>query len=423
MIKRDIIEKIVSWLGTEKILILKGSRQVGKTTILQLLKNQLEQDGKTVIYLAADDMDNANLFHSPNNLINYLEQTSHFPKTFLYVMIDEFQYIKQAGLFLKNLFDKYKTNLQLIVSGSSSLEITKNTEFLTGRHIEFMISPVTFKEYFNFIEQTNITALPLSNFRAIEQLYRTFQTKLDTVFNEYITYGGYPEVVTTRTVADKKILLSSLAQTYIKKDIIHLQYIEHITGFNNLLRILANQIGQLVNLTELSNTSDLAINTVKKYLDIIQGTYVVDFLPPFYRNVRSEITKMQKVYLLDMGLKNYLLRSFDSLSIDTNGGVVENVVYLMLRQHYDTDRLRFYRTRTGTEIDFVVADGTTQLLCEVKYRNHVQLPTAIKYFQHKYPATQQTTILVTKNLLRQTDRVYYIPAALLPFINLSEPAL
>ncbi len=416
MIQREILQKINPWLGKEKILVIKGARQVGKTYLLKEIKKDLEKSGKKVAYLLADEIDNKPILKSSASLELYLEQYFNFPNKFIYLMIDEFQVLEEAGLLLKNIFDKYKNKIQLIVSGSSALEINKNSEYLTGRAIHFNVGRVNFKEYFDFREAVNAKRRNLADFKELEVFFETFKPKLELSMGEYLSYGGYPEVLTTHGAEEKEIVLKSIIKTYIDKDIINQLNIENVTGFNSLIKILAGQIGQLVNSRELSNTANISINTLKKYLEILAGTYIIDLVTPYFKNIRSEISKMPKVYVLDIGIRNYLLRSFDA-GLEGQGGIIENFVYNTLLVQYGKEYIHFYRTSGGAEIDFVIEDKNNKLmLCEVKYRNKVKAPVIMKNFEERY-ANVGRKLIVTKNLLKKENDVYFIPAILLPFID------
>ncbi|MCK5475562.1 MAG: ATP-binding protein [Candidatus Pacebacteria bacterium] len=421
MIKREIIEKIYPWIGKEKILILNGARQVGKTTLLKQIEEKLtkENQNSSVVYLLADDIENESIFNSPASLELYLKQFHKFPSQYLYLIIDEFQIINQAGLFLKNLFDKYKDKMQIIVSGSSSLEISKCNEFLTGRAIHFNIERISFKEYFDFVYQTETEKIALADFKELELFHQTFQSKLELSLNDYLTFGGYPEVITTEEVDNKKIILKSILKTYLEKDVVNFLKVENVSGFNNLSKVLSSQIGNLVNASELSGTINLATNTLNKYLDILVGTYIFNLVTPYYQNVRSEISKMPKVYVLDLGIRNYLLRSFVLDDFTNKGSIIENFVYLNLLSQFKKDYLHFYRTISGAEIDFIIEkENEKNILCEVKYRSKVTVPLAIKNFQKKYPDLVDQKIIVTKDLLKEENDVCYLPAVLLPFVKL-----
>lgn len=422
MIQREILSQILHWVGKEKILILKGARQVGKTTLLQQIIAELK--GKNVaastVYLRADDVGNSQYLQSTATLEEYLKRNHGFPARFAYVFIDEFQTIPNAGLFLKNIFDAHKGELQLIVSGSSSLEITKNTEFLTGRSIDFDISRISFREYFNYENQSSIGTIALSHFDELELFYKTYSDSIDLRFREYLAFGGYPEVITTVEHKDKEVILESIIKTYIEKDIAGFLHIENITGFNNLIKILADQIGNLVNLSEISTTTTLSRNTAEKYLGVLVGTYVFNLVTPFYRNIRSELTKMPKVYALDIGICNYFTRSFDA-DHRLDGHLIENFVYLELLHQFNKDRIHFYRTIGGSEIDFVIeGTGDTVILGEVKYRPKAGVPVAMKNFVARYPDAVSKKIIFTKNTLKKdSDGTVFLPVNLFPFVDIS----
>jgi len=419
MIKREILAKITPWLKKEKILIIKGARQVGKTTLLKQIKDRLEKEqGAKVAYILGDDIENQNLFKSAASLELYLKQYYNFPVDYVYVMIDEFQVIPGSGIFLKNIFDSHKDKLQLIVSGSSSLEINKNSEYLTGRAIHFDVQRVSFGEYFNYREKITADRFSLSDFGEIENFYLTFKPKLEAALGEYLAFGGYPEVLTATGAEEKEIILKSIIKTYIDKDIINQLNVENVTGFNSLIKILASQAGNLVNSHELSNTANLSINTLKKYLEILVGTYIINLVTPYFKNVRSEISKMPKVYLLDLGIRNYLLRTFQ-FNPDQAGGIIENFIYTTLLNSYPKEYIHFYRTLGKAEIDFAIEGKNNKIsLCEVKYRNKVNVTAAMKNFEKKYPEETGIKIIATKDLVKEGNGVYFIPAAVLPFVEL-----
>ncbi|MEA2064670.1 MAG: ATP-binding protein [Patescibacteria group bacterium] len=419
MIQREILQKIKYWLGKEKILIIKGARQVGKTYLLKEIKKDLENTGAKVAYLLADEIDNKPILKSSANLELYLKQYFDFPNKFIYLMIDEFQVIEEAGLLLKNIFDKHKNKIQLIVSGSSALEINKNSEYLTGRAIHFNVERINFKEYFDYLEGINTKRYNLTQFNELKVFFETFKLKLESGISEYLSYGGYPEVLTTQNAEEKEEVLKSIVKIYIEKDIINQLNVENITGFNNLIKVLAGQIGQLANSNELANTANISINTLKKYLEILVGTYIIDLVTPYFKNIRSEISKMPKVYVLDTGIRNYLLRSFN-MNLDGQGDVIENFVYNTLLVQYAKEYIHFYRTATGAEIDFVIEDRNNKLtLCEVKYRNKINAPVIMKNFEERYNNVGKKFI-ITKDLLKMENNIYFIPAALLPFADLKE---
>ena len=420
MIERKQYFDIKKWIWKEKIIILKGARQVGKTTLMKKLENDLIKQWKTTIFLFADDISNQKIFKSPDDLIYFLDFKFNLDSISekVYVFIDEFQYIKNAGLFLKNIFDKYKSKLQIIVSGSSSLEITKNTEFLTWRNIEFYIDRIGFKEFLEYKFSKEIS-FNLDKLDKIQKFYSFFEKDLEKYFIEYLSFWWYPEIVYTKIEDEKLLILDSIYKNYIEKDIIAFLKIENITAFNNLIKILSSQVWNLMNKNEISNTIWISRNTLDKYLDILKGTFIFNYLPPYFTNIRKELTKMPKVFSEDLGILNYVLWKNLSLKNELDlGQIVENFVYRELKNKDKFSKLYFYQTVSKAEIDFVYEDFDKKIsILEVKYRNKVQIPSIFKRFEWNYKDKLKNKIIITKNICEYKNWVYFIPACIISLIN------
>ncbi len=420
MIKRQQFKSIESWLWKEKIIILKWARQVGKTTLIKTLKKRLDEKGKKTMIIYADDISNENIIKTPENLIYHIKFKLDLEKQNekIYLFIDEFQYIENAGLFLKNIFDKYKEKLQIIVSGSSSLEITKNTEFLTGRNIEFYIDRINYTEFLNFKFEKQIE-FSFDNFHEISQFYKIYQNEIERYFFEYLAFWWYPEVITTRTENEKLEILNSIFKNYIEKDVIDFLKVENVSAFNNLVKILSSQVWNLLNKNEVSNTIWLSRITLDKYLDILKWTFIFNYTPPYFSNIRKELTKMPKVFCEDCGILNYILWKNLSLRNEIDlWNIIENFVYRELNYRDKFSKLYFYQTVSKSEIDFVLESFEKKLnIFEVKYRNKVKIPVIFKNFENNYIDILDKKIMVTKDYLDFKNRVYFIPACILGFIR------
>jgi len=424
MISREIIKKIEEQLFNKKILILKGARQTGKTTIMKYLKNKLQEKNQTTLFLSADNLSEVNIFKTPQTLIDYLNIHLNFSKDFfknpLFLFIDEFQYIKNAGLFLKNLFDQYQNKLKIIVSGSSSLEITKNTEFLTGRHFSFLIDRISFFEFFNYkYPQIQLKKTSITNWIEIQKYYQVLKPNLEQSFLEYLQFGAYPEVILQKKLNNKKLELETLINTYLEKDIINFLRVENIRVFQDLIKIFASNPGSLLSIRELADTLQSSQETIKKYINILEGTYVCTRLKPFFTNAKKSIRRMPKVFINDLGIINLMNNDLTNFTNKINlGDIVENFMYLELFRRYKKD-LFFYRTVSGSEIDFVIEKNEITLI-EIKYRNNPPKNFApfIKFKDSTLHKTVNKKVIITKKDLKQTENIFYIPACLFPFINL-----
>ena len=415
-IERFLEKDIKKWLGKPKILILKGARQTGKTTLLKKIKSDLESKKQKTLFFSLDLEINNPLFQDPKLLISFLKRKSQ--EKFLYLFLDEFQYINQAGLFLKVIFDQLRDKIQIIASGSSSLEITKNTEFLTGRKIEFHLSTLHFREFLASSLPTNET-FSWDNLEEIKDFDLIYREELKNNLADYVHFGSYPEVVITKEFKFKQILLRELISSYLQKDIAGFLKIEKTREFNNLSKILADQIANLVNKNELSNTVNLDNATLSKYLSVLENTYVFDFLNPYYQNIRKELSKMPKVFINDFGMRNVLLNKGSKKGLfydELKGEEIENFVYLELKQKV-LGNLYFYRTISKAEIDFLISREEKFIPLEVKFRNKVNknIPSVMKNFSSKYPVDY--FLIITKDFLsiNKKEKKVFLPVYLLAF--------
>jgi uncharacterized protein len=416
-IERDIINEIHRWMWKEKILIITGSRQVGKTTILKYLQKHYENDVKT-LYFSIDLEIGNTLFKEPKLFINLLENEIKGNRKVL-VFLDEFQYIQDSGLFLKVCFDNLKKNVQFIVSGSSSLEISKTKEFLTGRKIEFRVNPLSFREYIRYKSKFNYdTILNLNNFLKLQDFNQSYKEDISIHIINYLNWGGYPEINIVKD-EDRTAILKEIVGTYLQKDIAGFLNISNLEGYNNLIRILSSQIGGLINVHELSNTLRMNIETINKYLSILEGTYIFYTVSPYFTNVRKELSKMRKVYISDFGLRKIILGN-PSLSVLDNvtGQEIENFIFTTLQNNSDIFRINYYRTISKSEIDFIVVLEGEIIPVEVKFKpNFSKIPVAIKNFKDNYPEKIKRSIIITKDHLAMEKETLFLPFYLVPFIR------
>jgi uncharacterized protein len=419
-IKRTVIEEIEKWLGREKILILKGARQTGKTTILKYLQQQLERRDEVTAYYSIDMELSSPFFSEPKLLIKFIKE--QYSGEFLYLFLDEFQYIDNAGLFLKVVFDAVKEYCQIIVSGSSSLEITKNSEFLTGRKIDFHINTISYREFISYRSDYSFNhSFNIENVAEITDFDVMYGAELRRCMLEYLSFGGYPEIVTTVNEIDKVFLLKELLTTYIQKDVAGFLRVSNITGFNNLLRLLVAQTGNLVNKNELASSLRLGHDTIVKYCDILSGTYLINFITPFFKNIRKELSKMPKVYVADFGLINIFSTTdyFNDYNL-IPGSLIENFVFGELVDRKDCNALHYYRTVSKSEIDFIMLSDNVITPIEVKFSGKIKsLPVAMKNFNKHYGDDVSKNIIITRDYIGydSEQNCYFIPVYILPFLK------
>jgi len=219
----------------------------------------------------------------------------------------------------------------------------------------------------------------------------------DYLLNEYLIYGGYPKIVLTSGDQVKKKLLSEIYSLYVKKDIRDIGGISDVVGFNKLVGLLAGQVGGLVNEVELANSSGLSRQTVSKYLFILENTFVLKLVKPFYSNPRTELVKSPKVYFKDLGLLNAVLDNFLPLSSRHDAGfLVENFVFLHLIKNYD--KVNFWRSKSKAEVDFIISKAGKLSAFEIKFKSFKRpsVPTGLRAFVKSY--SPKKAVVVNKNL-------------------------
>ena len=296
-LKRKSYLELKKHLDKEEISLILGPRQAGKTTLMFHFKEELEKKSIPTFYFNLDVLEDRFYFSSQNKLI---EKAKRMIGKKGVVFIDEIQRLENAGLFLKGLYD-LGTEYKFIVSGLGSLELKSNVvEPLTGRKKIIYCFPLSFEEF--CANKLNLDFFQVDDYLKNEPFLK------ERLINEYFNFGGYPKVFFLEKGEEKKEALKEIYQSYLEKDIKILLGVEKDYAFDNLVKILASSVGNLVNINELSLNLGLNVRTIKKYLYFLEKTFIIQLVSPYFTNVRVELKKMPKVYFLDLGLLN-LIRS------------------------------------------------------------------------------------------------------------------
>jgi len=354
-IEKSLLKKIQTG---KKIIILYGARQVGKTT---LVTDLLEKIPGRKLLINADEIKYIDIFSSRD-----FDRMKLLVSNYDVIFIDEAQRIPDIGINLKILHDRMPS-LKIIATGSSSFELAnKIKEPLTGRTWSFQLYPISFKELSTITSQfeTNI--------------------KLD----ELLIYGSYPEVLLYESHNEKIDYLNEVGSSYLYRDVLELSSIRNPSKIYDLLRLLALQIGSEVSLSELGNNIGMTKETVKSYINLLEESFVIFSLPGFSRNLRKEISKMNKIYFYDLGIRNMIINQFHSLDLRNDVGALwENFLIMeRIKSHSFINKnvkMFFWRTYTQSELDLIEDDGTILNAYEFKWKNkYSKCPIAWK---NNYP--------------------------------------
>lgn len=365
-IKRSIQPKIEEAIFQGKVIVLYGPRQAGKTTLVKEIQKKYSDDS---VYLSCDE---------PDIRLAFTNATSSAMKAFIgdkkLVFLDEAQRVENIGISLKLLFDTFPQT-QIIATGSSSFELAnKINEPLTGRKREFFLPPISVQEFTDVYGKLEVT-------RTVEQR---------------MVYGMYPEVIIGGATKARETL-TEITNSYLYKDILSHQSIRHPEVLEKILRALALQIGQEVSYTELAKTVGVNKQTVERYIELLEKTFVIFRLPPLHRNPRKEIRKLRKIYFFDNGIRNALIDSFHDLSLRTDvGALFENFMmserYKLMSASNEYFSRYFWRTYDQREIDYIEEINGVLSGYEFKWKEDRYSPP--KAFLDLYPKTKVT--LVTK---------------------------
>ncbi|MFH1454637.1 MAG: ATP-binding protein [Armatimonadota bacterium] len=323
-----IYQKLEDYLNPNKVLIIYGPRQVGKTTLLEDFLSNTNLRYKLV---SGDDIRVQEALSS-----NDFSIIKEYAAGYELIAIDEAQEIENIGQNLKIMVD-HILGIKIIATGSSSFELAGQVgEPLTGRKITLTLYPISQIELLN--------------------LYNQYELKEN--LEEYLIYGSYPEVITSRYKKDKTKIINEITGSYLLKDVLEHERIKSPKILLDLLRLLAFQIGSEVSLTELGQQLGIDYKTVSRYLDILEKAFVVYNLRGFSRNLRKEIAKKSKYYFYDNGIRNSIIANFNSLELrDDIGKLWENFLFIerIKKQTYKNiySNNYFWRTWDQKEIDMI----------------------------------------------------------------------
>lgn len=412
-INRLLEEKIIKFLPRREFLAIVGPRQAGKTTLLKHLESIVKKSQKSVKFMTFEKKADLVLFE--DNIEDFKDLITPYD----YVIIDEFQYALEGGQKLKYLFDTLKT--KFIISGSSSLELTFRTgKYMIGRLFKFELWPFSFREFVSVKDKElyhllnkRLKGVSLLNFKRQQGFGSEINRRLSILLEEYLIYGGYPAVVLAKTKIEKQKILESIVESYYLREVSSLLKLASEDKLIKLQRALALQIGNLVNYRELSNILGLNYKELIKHLNILEKTYMVELIKPFFTNKRTELVKNPKIYSVDLGLRNWLVNDFRPISERNDRGMLaEDYALTMIKKNDLVKDVKFWRTKSQAEVDFVLVKDQYLYPIEIKYTSTaVSAGKSLYSFINKF--SSKKAIILTKDYLAEETKhgckIQFIP--------------
>ena len=355
MISRRILQKLLGELTKPFVSILIGPRQVGKTVLMRMIEERVEL--KTV-YLDVENPQDALVFS--NGLESLIAEIGTGKQVLL---LDEFHRLKDALMLFKQLRDAHP-NIKVFASGSSSIEIHSHlNQSAVGRVRRTRIFPLSFPEWCQ--EKIDIPIFDLDP----EKIMPPRQKKrLDDFLDEFLVWGGMPEPAVLSNSMEKREVLNEICALYLEKDVRSLLRDEEILRFNEFIRLMCLQLGQMMNRSRFGAQLGISSRQVEKQLKVMEHTFVYRPITTDYANPTKRLVKSPKIYWYDNGIRNAVVRDFRRIKERPDGGaLLENHIYCELDKSAGVDiDILFHRTQDRQEVDFVLERDRQKLLVEVK---------------------------------------------------------
>lgn len=329
-VHRKLEKKVSDLLETFPVVGITGPRQSGKSTLLKTLL------GDTYQYVTFDDFQNVNLFHNdPKKFMSIYNKN---------VVFDEIQKVPELFHYIKQVVDENRDMAgRFVVTGSAQFSLMASiTESLAGR----------------------IGLLALLPF----QLSEITASKFDS--SEFL--GCYPELVINE-YKNRDVWYNSYLESYLEKDVRNILNVGNLTDFRRLIRLLASQCSQVLNYSTIANSLGIGVNTVKRWISVLEASYIIFLLPPYFSNFNKRIIKSKKIYFYDTGLVSFLT-GIQNESMYENGplagAIFENYIVSEIKKdlHHSANfsQMYFYRTSNHVEVDLLIGDGLNLKMIEVK---------------------------------------------------------
>jgi len=408
--KRKLENTILEYLDKKEILAIVGPRQSGKTTLLE----KIQADLKNSVFLNFEDKEVLELFET--DIKNFAKK---YFNNYKYIFIDEFQHSKNGGKNLKYLYDTFSQN-KIIISGSSAIDLTIYAiKFLVGRIFVFNLHQLDFEEFLNF-KQQDLLSVYLDYKKDLDLKYgkinflnisTTLNNQFNKILEEFLLWGGYPRVVLAKDEKEKRIILKNIYNTYFLRDIRDTLGLIDDFKLTKLIKALAIQAGQSVEYNELGQISGYDYLTLKKYLNILEKTFICMPLVPFFQNKRKEIVKNPKLYFFDTGIRNYIVNDFKNLSdrVDASS-LYENFVFNQLTKQEII--INFWRTKAGAEVDFILEINAEKVPLEIKSNlKKAVLTKSLNAFMEDYKSKYAIVLSkeFDKPIKKNANKIYFLP--------------
>ncbi len=393
-IRKKYLNQLYQSLETEKLILLYGARQVGKTTLLKMLleSSDIKQEK---YYINFEDIFDMN-FKSKDEFIDYLsfKYKVDFASPGI-LMLDEVQYFDNIEKLLKSLYDDDSIKINIIATWSGLWQLNEFGSSLVGRKKEIFVYPLDFYE---FLELKWVDL----KFLSLDRWSNTFYQEIEIYLKEFYTYGWYPEVALASSEDAKIQELWKIITTYIDKDVNYWLEWEDMVNFKKFLDYLIYNIWDLLKMDKIATILGLSIPKIEKYTRVFESSFMLYKVFPYYKNSRREYTKQPQIFFNDLWVVNFLKNNFNFDRFD--GKVVENFVFLELQKNKNMiyDNIKFYKKINGSEIDLIYQYKKGWIVpIEIKMNDKNNIPKIFSWFEKDYGDETKFFVRTTSSIVRK----------------------
>lgn len=409
---RKIFAEIWKNIDNHLILLLNGARQVGKTTLMKMVIEKLQTEkniqADQILWFDLEQSDDLDTWSSQTFALSRLPKNNQ--KKY-YLFIDEFQRSKTIGSILKVIHDHYP-HIKTIITGSASWYLDID-ESMAGRKQVINIWPLDFSEFIQWSENDKFQSLYQSAADNISDTPPEIIKMINNKFWLFANIGGYPQTVMSQNDEDKAKVLRELINSYLLRDIKIYNYAVNSLEVKKLLIILASLSGNLLSIDSLSTNTKMGRAVLVNRLELLQNTFIVNLVQPYFTNKIKEITKSPKIYFTDNGLRNSLLNNLSVPAQTTEfGHLAENAIALELLKNINySESIYFWRTVRKQEVDIIKKRESSLIPIEIKSSNEENIPDGLKSFIRQYNPKDAYVLnwSIVKDISYQNCAVHFRP--------------
>jgi predicted AAA+ superfamily ATPase len=398
--QRPVLDTLLSYLTLDRIIVIKGPRRTGKTTLMYQMAARLLENGikpENIFFLSFDDPTARLDIDEITKIYQQLTRQVFSKQTTVYFFFDEIQFIDNWSFSIKRYFDR-KLPIKFIVSGSAASLIKKGAESLAGRTVEEVILPFSFYEYLIYHLRDGKLIEVIDELRGVfnfsklpaRDMLIPYETQIKIILDDYLQSGGFPHLLKVKEkILRLKLLREDVIEKVIYRDLIELYQIKKPRVLENLFLYLASHSSELLNIANIANSLSLSREYTERYIDYLRESYLIFKCRAYSKAAETRIRRMEKCYVSDPGLMQVALSR-------SPGKTAETVVAGHL-----LDRMPVYWRNHNVEVDIVVEKNEMVVPIEVKYSDDIRVSDMKGLLKFLDVFKGEVGLLVTKNQLEE----------------------